>query len=258
MINNLRRSAYKFFRTIQVNFPALQDLKFQVIRSIRLSLRLPAEADFKALRYIQGIDRMMFVDIGANRGDTILSIRLYAENAHIKAFEPNPLVFEKTKNLLKNDDNVELINSGLGDQSGTFNLFIPFYKKFMFDGLASFVEAEAYNWLKTRIFFFDEKYLKLKNITCSIRTLDSYSFAPDFIKMDVQGYELNVLIGARITLEKFKPILLIETPTKEVDEYLKKIDYSPFSYDPKEGLKTGLGRLNTFYFHASKIHLIEK
>ena len=44
-----------------------------------------------------------------------------------------------------------------------------------------------------------------------IKTLDSFNLEPDFIKIDIQGYEISVLKGASKTLEKFKPTLLIET-----------------------------------------------
>lgn len=44
-----------------------------------------------------------------------------------------------------------------------------------------------------------------------VRTLDSFEFeSPGFIKIDVEGHEEKVLRGARETLQRCKPSLLIE------------------------------------------------
>ena len=50
----------------------------------------------------------------------------------------------------------------------------------------------------------------------------------DFIKIDVEGHELEVLQGARETLLKYKPTIFIETfPDKKtkVHEYLTNLGY---------------------------------
>jgi FkbM family methyltransferase len=253
-----KRLLYKTLRTLQVNFPWLQDTKFKFIRIIRQMLTKPAEKDFEGMRLIHGIEQMNFVDIGANRGDTILSIRMFAKNAPITAFEPNPLVFEKLTHLLRNDPQIQVINSGLGNQPGEFYLYVPFYKNFMFDGLASFVESEARCWLKDRIFFFDEKHLHIKKVKCPIGLLDDYTLNPGFVKIDVQGFEYNVLVGAKQTFERNKPVLLIETPNTEVDNYLKTIGYLPYKYSSVNGFEEGFGTLNTYYFHQTKIQLMKK
>jgi len=50
----------------------------------------------------------------------------------------------------------------------------------------------------------------------------------DFVKIDVEGHELEVLQGAKETLTKFKPIIFIETfddKKVKVDEYLTNLGY---------------------------------
>ena len=53
-----------------------------------------------------------------------------------------------------------------------------------------------------------------------MRTLDSFYFdRVDFIKIDVEGYEMNVLLGAEHTIRTCKPILVLETKDKHYERY---------------------------------------
>jgi FkbM family methyltransferase len=242
----------KFARTLQVNFPFLQDMKFGFKRAYAQAFNVPAETDFAGLPLINGVNAMVFIDAGANRGETIQAIKLGARNAKIIGFEPNPIVFKKLQGVYGKDPNVTLHNVGLGDEEGNLELNIPYYKNFMFDGLASFKPEEALGWLRTRIFFFKESHLSLRKVNCHIDRLDSFNLSPDFIKIDVQGYELKVIIGGRKTIERTKPIFLIETPTEEVTRYLADLNYAPYRYDKETGFSPGQGSLNTFFFESSR------
>ncbi len=43
-----------------------------------------------------------------------------------------------------------------------------------------------------------------------VKTLDWFQLAPDFLKIDTEGYELFVLKGAEQTLRKYKPVIIVE------------------------------------------------
>lgn len=246
----MKRFIYRLFRTLQINFPQLQDIRFSLQRSYRKTFKVPVELDFNALSLFAFSKDTLFVDAGANRGDTVQAVRLtYPENP-IMAFEPNPLVFEKSRRAFKYDKNTTFINMGLSDQDDTLELNIPFYKGYMFDGLASFKENEALDWLKTRIFFFSEKNLSLRRVNCQLKKLDDFNIDPHFIKIDVQGFELKVLTGAKETIDRNLPVLLIETPTDEVTSYLSDNGYVALKFDGKR-LVPGHGRLNTFFVNKA-------
>ena len=47
--------------------------------------------------------------------------------------------------------------------------------------------------------------------------LDSYSFKrADLLKIDVEGFEMDVILGAENTIRQFKPRIIIETLSKEL------------------------------------------
>ena len=52
-------------------------------------------------------------------------------------------------------------------------------------------------------------------------TLDSYSFKPSLIKIDVENDEIRVLNGARKTIEKYSPVLYVEDNFKPLSEKLR-------------------------------------
>ncbi len=66
----------------------------------------------------------------------------------------------------------------------------------------------------------------------------------DFVKMDVEGMEYQVLEGMKQILSKYKPILYLETlistegalgfpVLKHIEEYLKSLDYKLYAFDAK-------------------------
>src|SRR5688572_25594618 len=152
----------KVFRTVQVHVPFLQDFRFSFQRYVRQVTDVAVEPDFDALRLMRGMDNALAIDVGANRGDTIQAIKMRTHNTKVMAFEPNPLVFSRLHKIYRNRTDVKLFNFGLSNQDAIFTLHIPFYKRFMFDGLASFEEKAALGWLRGGIFFYREEDLHLK------------------------------------------------------------------------------------------------
>lgn len=234
----------KILRSIQVFFPFIQDYRFIVQRTLRKLLNQTHEKDFDALSLFDANGKL-FVDIGTNRGEAIQSILMRVPSADIIGFEPNPIVYAKTTKVYPD---VKIFNYGLGDQIKTERLFVPFYNNYMFDGLASFKEHEARGWLRNRLYLYDERKLELKTATCEVKKLDDFSLDPFFIKIDVQGFEYEVLLGAKETLQCSKPIILLEAVTPEQIEFLTSLGYWMYYYSDHT-LKEGQGSLNTFFVH---------
>ena len=148
---------------------------------------LPIGADLQIdiqqrIRY--GQMKVMF-DVGANIGQTWEWFRKYEPRAKIYCFEPVLNTFETLKLIIKNDTNCIVENTALGDEVGEKIITI-------------FKDNSALNSLKDGIMNTDTDAVKEK---IKINTIDEYCLVNDigkidFLKIDTEGYELNVLKGA--------------------------------------------------------------
>ncbi len=206
----------KVIRTIESGFPfvsksSVKKAKESVFFHARRAFRIPHERDFRALGLFPPRADESFVDIGANRGQSIESILLFRPNAQIVSFEANPLLAQDLASRYRNRQNVRVVAKGLSDAPGAFALFVPTYKGFVYDALASFERRAAEGWMSERtVLRFDPARLSIEQVQCEVDTLDRQQLAPSFIKVDVQGYEYNVLRGAQETLRRRQPVLLVE------------------------------------------------
>ncbi len=153
----------------------------------------------------------VIIDIGANIGITSLYFASLNPKAKIFAFEPHPETFKRARENfgLNNFKNIQLINLGLGNRKASMRLY----------------EVEASNPGMNRIM--NDEQLNIPYCTIEIEMLDDvltqYNIQKvDFIKMDVEGFEHNVLMGAVKTLHSH-PVLVIELD----DSFLRENKSSP-------------------------------
>ena len=136
------------------------------------------------LKYLNHSDQ--FLDIGANSGVyTVLASAV--KKANVLAFEPIPDTYQRfMENVRLNDisTTVNCINKGLSSEPGEL-LFTK--------------NNDATNHVK------DEKQASEDTIRVEVSTLDAellkHSFEPSVMKIDVEGYELFVLSGAKALLK---------------------------------------------------------
>lgn len=206
------------FRALVTHFPWVKPARFSLQRMMIAALRRPAEPDYRVLAHFRANQGECFLDIGANRGLTLVSTRLYQPDVELHAFEPNPGLAADLKHIFHADHRIVVHRTGLGSEPGQFNLFVPFYRGYMFSGLASFERKEAADWLNDeRLAGFDPRQLEVREFSCRVETMDSLALAPGFVKIDVQGYEAKVIEGGVATLAKHEPAVLMEYNTPERD-----------------------------------------
>ncbi|AFY35699.1 FkbM family methyltransferase [Calothrix sp. PCC 7507] len=133
------------------------------------------------------------IDVGANIGSYAESIRKLGYKEHILSFEPNPEIFGTLQHNLQQDTLWRGYNFALGkeDTTATFNLN-------SYSELSSFLVPKA-DMPKT-----------VNSCEVKIRSLDSLleeilALVPEpriFLKMDTQGYDMEVVKGASKCLDK--------------------------------------------------------
>lgn len=255
-------SLKNIIRNWQTFFPFLHDFRFDLQFAYRKIRKKAHDPDFEVLKYISIPPQMDILDVGANRGEALQSILMSVKikDNQIYSFEPNAVIFKSLSRRFGSRRSVSLKNFGLGETAGFFDLYVPFYRKWMFDGLASFVKEEAESWLATFLWNFKPEAQHLEKMVCRVETLDSLELNPYFIKLDVQGFEQQVLNGGKKTLENSRPVLLIEALKIETQEFLGDIGYQFFRYENRKLVK-GNGWINTFCIPNERMmnfhHLME-
>lgn len=245
-----------YLRYLQTLVPGLQDWKFAVLRIWRKWRGRLSEPDFAVLCWLELPATFSYLDIGTNRGDTILDVHQVAPHAQILGFEPNPNICQSARALTAHLAQVKILNIGLGQKAEDLVLYVPEYRGYQFDGLASVHRQQAADWLKTRMFRYRDKHLKVKEITCTFQALDSFLLKPDFIKMDVQGHELAVLEGGEQMIRRNLPILLLESATDEIANLLISWGYQEY-FKAGPLLQPGRGGLNSFFLPPTTIQKLE-
>jgi FkbM family methyltransferase len=245
----------KAVRTAQTYAAPLLEVKVWGQRKMRKLLRTPYDSCYRAFEQIPIQSGHQFLDIGSNRGQTINTFRLYHKSTPLIAFEPNLALARRLASQHAGDQALTLHSFGLGEENGYFDLYIPYYRGFMFDGLASFDWKEAHDWLNPeRIYGFNERHLKIEKIRCEVRIWDEVDTQPDLVKIDVQGFEASVLRGGLQTIRKYRPIFLLENnPGSQQEEVIFAEGYRRASYEKGRVTMDELGHKNTFYLPEEKV-----
>ncbi|MCV7227511.1 FkbM family methyltransferase [Mycolicibacterium komossense] len=244
----------KAVRTAQTYAAPLVDIKAWGQRELRRIRHSPSDSCYRAFEKLPVATGRQFLDIGANRGQTIDSFRLYQKATPILAFEPSAVLVRRLVKQYSEDPAVTIHPFGLGHENGHFDLFVPFYRGFMFDGLASFDYDSAHDWLNSEhIYGFKERHLKIEKIRCEVRIWDEVETSPDLVKIDVQGYEASVLRGGLQTIRNHRPTFLLENNSEFLHEDILFAEgYRRASYTNSRMILGELGAKNTFYFPEEK------
>lgn len=142
------------------------------------------------------------IDVGSNIGLFSKAIAETISYSHIHLFEPSKEYFEESKKILKNFSNITFNNFGLSDEDTSLTLH---KSKDNNIGWNTLYERDP---LQNERFFeqMDHEDVKVVKLDDYYEDIDSV----DFIKIDVEGYERNVLEGSWNLIEKFKPYILVE------------------------------------------------
>lgn len=141
----------------------------------------------QAKKNYQGQSPFVLFDAGANEGGYALAARAILRNCEIYAFEPAPKTFLKLQAAAANFPDIKIFSFGFSSQRGQSSLFFSESAS----GLASLYRRPI----------LAEKMLNAEPITVNLDTVDNFCTANNigrinFLKIDAEGHELEVIKGA--------------------------------------------------------------
>jgi FkbM family methyltransferase len=230
---NARLFVKKVVITTVANVPGLKPVKDDLLAAVRGLLRIPHQKGFRCISLLAPNEMSLFLDVGANSGQCINSIRLFAPKSPIVSFEPNPIMADCIRRKFRNDTKLRVECVAAGSQPGEFYLFVPFYRGQSFPELASFEGDAVAQWLPDRIWGFRPGWHRVEKIQCMVCRLDDLKLAPFLIKIDICCLQAAVIRGALGTIEAHKPFLILTGAqfAGECYDLLAPYGYHMFVYD---------------------------
>ena len=105
---------------------------------LQYQLGIPHERDFRALKVLFPGGDPLVIDVGANIGQSVYSIKAMLPAARIVSFEPHPETARQLKSLEARFSDVRVEAVGLGAEPGSRDIFTPVYRTKRMPALASF------------------------------------------------------------------------------------------------------------------------
>ncbi len=137
-------------------------------------------------------------DVGANIGQySLLASKLVGEGGQVYAFEPSPDVLNKLQENIKlnSAENIEVVAKAVTAKSGRMQFYTASEQGNQ--GVGSLLPAEAYRAHTRSADSIDVEALTLDDF-CEDRGIERV----DFLKIDVEGFDLEVLKGAGKLMER--------------------------------------------------------
>ena len=160
---------------------------FEIVNNLR------KKADFKTI-----------IDVGANGGQFAKTSSFFFKNANIYSFEPLPDQYKELNSTMRLSDRISLYNLALGNESGKIQ-----FNKNSYGHISSVLEINPENlnpnYKRSEFKKIEVKIEKLDNVI-----MQNLCIYPVLLKLDVQGYELEVLKGSTRLLDKSIDYIVVE------------------------------------------------
>lgn len=159
------------------------------------------------VKTLKSVDNCL--DIGANFGYHTINMSMLAYKGQTFAFEPMRLFSQQiaANSCLNQLTNITIFNNAVGNESKHVTVSEPDLK------------GDLVNHGDMSIKEINDTNISVKTIKIDDINLPKV----DFMKIDVQGYELQVLKGATTTILKHKPVIIVEVEPHQ----LAKFDCDP-------------------------------
>ncbi len=140
------------------------------------------------------------LDVGGHNGSSIERFRRIWPTIAIHSFEPNPMLFEEMQSKFLGESSIELNKLGVSNHPGRLQFNIHSTST----GSSSILSVDQDTEFSRRRGIREST---VSTVEIEVTTLDTYlgtNGSADVLKIDVQGYEFEVLQGAQNTLKSGK------------------------------------------------------
>ena len=145
------------------------------------------------------------IDLGANLGYYTRLFSKWAGNeGKVIAIEPVPLYMKVIKWATRNCKNVELVPYALVKETKKIHMVTPSRFGYLRAGLSQVHDESGGSRPENYEFSFEADMVKASELFAGLKRID-------YLKCDIEGYEIVVLPEIMNSLLKFKPIIQLET-----------------------------------------------
>ena len=202
----------------------------------RYALRRQHEPDLEGFRHFDAEGRI-FLDVGANSGQSALSFRIFDRETPIISIEPQRHHEPDLKLVGRVIRDFEYRILALGERDEQAELRVPYYRGVPLSGEASLDPDLAGDSTWAAEVGAEASEIEIRIETVGVKRLDGLGIEPAFIKMDVEEHELPALRGAGETLARHRPVLMVERSASEpnVRAHVEALGYIPLAYVKDRG-----------------------
>jgi FkbM family methyltransferase len=238
-----RRDLWQYFRDHAIDRPVIyrwyDGLRVRLFLGNDLSLCLYAGGSFEPneFAFLRAVLRpgMVFLDGGANDGlYSLYAARRVAPDGRVLAIEPSTREFQRLEaNLILNRlSSVDALNVALGREVGEATLSIA---EAGHEGQNTIGDRVSNPKVATKA----HETMRLETIDVLVEQLGLSRL--DFVKLDVEGSEIDALEGARSAIARFQPLMLLEAEDERLASQhrtkqdlfalMKEIEYELWVFD---------------------------
>lgn len=178
---------------------------------------------FKFHYFVKKIIKPEFVviDIGANLGYFAKTFSKLAHKGKLVAIEPLPQFYEILDHFIGHQENVELHNVALGQNTGIIRMVLPQTNGMMRTGLPHVLRPGE-----------EQTQEKIQDVQM-VNTSDFFQTFEriDYIKCDIEGHEWEVFQQLKDTLAKHRPLVQLEIDPKNethLFDFFSQLNYQRY------------------------------
>lgn len=241
---DLQAKAVRSFRRAARHSPAVYNLRTRHNALVQRARGGVHDVDFEVLRNLD-MDAPMVVDVGANTGQTLQTVKTIRPNSRMICIEPSALVLASLVTQSKKYDGVEVATFAVGDEFGTARISTPVARGIYFTQYASLTNPDDV-WFARLLTHAGFGPLRPEDVSfhqarCVIAPIDAVVDSCDVLKVDAEGYEDAVFRGATRLVMKSQPIVIVERPSHDLVAQLTSAGYQ---------VLRSSGSVNTVFVHA--------